>query len=570
MRYLGIVILIAIGVPSVANKSYTDYPQLRRFFPFGVYIAAERIADWTNPGSPTHFGRPMIEPYRRDLEDMSRHYINLVAIENTACIPVPIMKQMLAEGQRVGIFTWASENALPPDSEADAYAKSRISQFRTEKGLLVWSPWDEPYPENMEKWLLWKKAFETADPNHPVIAVTCGGPKGFENYDVIQASDYYPIYVDNPDPWSVRPFVRRYIEATTKPNWFVVQAFQGEGRRLPTVAESRMMTYMALAEGVKGILYFIYDHLVTHYNYPVTPQWEDIGKLGRILRAVGPELLDTQVDHESTLVKFEVEPNSDTRRPSDWPSGICSVLRSPQGYAFVIVYNTSTESPVKVMLRSSLPHKISDLQFLVETNRDPTADHSIELTLKPGDGRIFLLDDGTHYKRIISRVRSNLYMTERQILQAERDLAVRWDIKTASLDSLIARSGRALEHGDSRKAVDLILESKSSLSKAECAHPDFASARRALEVARESLWEYDCALSKLRRDQPEQWSDSMKWALDGFISRFLELDHEFRQGSRSVKERAEKLVADILKESRQLHSSSNEYTTNDAIAALRR
>lgn len=544
MRYLIVPFFLFIISPLFAEKSYTDYPQLRNFFPFGMYVAAERIGEWDKPDSPTHMGRPMIEPYRRDLLDMARHYINLVAIENTSMIPVPILKQMLAEGEHVGIFTWASENGLPNESEAEAYAQRRISQFKDEKGLLVWSPWDEPYPENMDKWLKWKKAFEEADPNHPVIAVTCGGPKGFENYDVIQASDYYPVYVENPDPWSVRDFVRRYMDATTKPNWFVIQAFQGEGRRLPTVAENRMMTYMAIGEGVKGILYFIYDHLVTHYNYPVTPQWEDIGKLGRILRAIGPELLDTRIDRESRLVEMIPEPNTDSRRPKDWPSAICSVLKSPAGHAFIVVYNTSTESPVRVHLKAS-SGRLFDLISLVETNISSAGRQTLDLHLNPGDGRILLLANDKNYLRIAEKIRTNLYFAERKLVVLERELAEKWNVKLEKVNILLERAKKAVLINDPKKGLSLVLQARMALEDAKKGNADFSTARKVLDKVYQRLWDLDQALRRFRKKHPDRWEEKMKWPLDGATSRFLELEHLFSLGDRTVAGRAEVLLSEV-------------------------
>ncbi|MDI6827329.1 MAG: hypothetical protein QME62_02460 [Armatimonadota bacterium] len=544
MKYIVFLTILIIAPALFADKSYTDYPQLRNFFPFGMYVAAERIGEWDKPEFPTHMGRPMIEPYRRDLLDMARHYINLIAIENTSVIPVPILKQMLAEGEHVGIFTWASENGLPNESEAEAYAQKRISQFKEDKGLLVWSPWDEPYPENMGKWLKWKKAFEDADPNHPVIAVTCGGPKGFENYDVIQASDYYPVYVENPDPWSVRDFVRRYIDATTKPNWFVVQAFQGEGRRLPTVAENRMMTYMALGEGAKGILYFIYDHLTTHYNYPLTPQWEDIGKLGRILRAIGPELLNTKIDRESRLVEMTAEPNIDSRRPKDWPSAVCSILKSTAGHAFVIVYNTSVESPVRTHLKAS-SGRLFDLVSLVETNISPVGRQTIDLELNPGDGRILLLSSDKDYLRIAERIRTNLYFAERKLVVIEREPAEKWDVKLNNVNTLLEQAKKAVLMKDPKKGLALVLQARIALEDAKKANADFCAARKALDKVYQRLWDFDQALRELREKNPDRWEDKMKWPLDSAISSFLELEHRFSIGDRTVTGRAETLLKDI-------------------------
>jgi hypothetical protein len=541
-----VLMLAAVSMAALAEKSYTDYPQLRHFFPLGMYVAAERIGEWGAPDSPTHYGRPMLEPYRLDLEDMARHRINMIAVENTSGIPVPVLKQMLGEGERAGVLMWASENGLPDVAEAESYARRRISLLKDEKGLLVWSPWDEPYPENMEKWLKWKQAFEAADPNHPVIAVTCGGPKGFELHDVVQGYDYYPVYVENPNPWDVAPMVRRYVEAAPKPVWFVVQAFQGEGRRMPTVAESRLMTYAALGEGAKGILYFIYDHLVTHYNYPVTPQWDDIGEFGRFLRAVGPELLETRVDRESKLVRMTASPEK--VQGSELPSAVCSVLKSPEGHSFVIVYNNDVLNKVSVNLtlaEDAGPVRLYDLNILVDRNLTPGAASDMSLILNPGDGRILLAADRNGYSRTAGRIRLNLYAAEKQVLAIDRDPAAKCGLDLSDVDKLAERADKAVALNDPYKAVTLVLDARAALDKATQSDAEFSSARQALDEVRSRLREFDRSLSEFRSANPDRWEDKMKWPLDGAISRCLDLEYRFRQGDKSVAPETRKLLDGI-------------------------
>ena len=140
-----VLLCVLAGASALADeKTIADYPQLKNLFPFGMYVAAERIGEYDKPDYPTHIGRPMMEPYRRDLVDMARHYINVIAVENTAAIPLPTLRRMLREGERAGILMWASENSLPKDEELEAWAESRLAHLKDEKGLLAWAPFDEP------------------------------------------------------------------------------------------------------------------------------------------------------------------------------------------------------------------------------------------------------------------------------------------------------------------------------------------------------------------------------------------------------------------------------------------
>ncbi len=395
---LAIVAVAGCAGADSALNTVDDYPQLRGLFPVGMYLAAERLADsWDSP-APTRIGRPLIETYRRKLEDLARHHVNVVAIENTSAIPVPVFREMLREGERAGILTWASENGLPADDRLEAWVRERQGVLRNERGLLAWAPFDEPLTEQMERWLRLKRLFETADPRHPVIPVTHGGPKGFETCSVAQAGDYYPIRVDRADPGSVSWFVSRYIATGRgKPFWFVQQAFEGEGRRMPTVAESSL-THLALAEGAKGIFYFIYDHLTDPIQTP-TPLWEALRTSNLRLAAVGPELLDTAPDRTAGGIRVEGPARA-------------SVLRSPRGHALVIVCNPDIARAAEVAVRvdSGL---VYDLYALADSRRDPPGASELRLALDPGAGAILFWGDPASYLRASARVLRRLSERDR-------------------------------------------------------------------------------------------------------------------------------------------------------------
>jgi hypothetical protein len=332
-------------------------------FPIGIYVAAERLADAWDAPKPVHLGRPSLETWRRDLDDMARHHINVVAIENTSAIPVETLRTMIRDGFDRGVLTWASENGLPPEKDFAAWTRGRHALLKDEPGLLAWSLWDEPLAEDLPRWLRLKAMLEAADPTHPILAVTHGGPKGFERHAAAHAHDFYPILTDAADPAAVGPMVRRYVDAAGPAHiWFVQQAFHGEGRRLPTPAESRLMTFAALANGAKGIFHFIYDHLTDPINSP-TPLWEEIGAMSARLAAFGPLLLDTTPVDPVTWIEVEGKASF-------------AVLASPAGHAIAIVYNPSPTDSADVRVRGV---------------KSPI--HALEpgTKLAPGDGRFYWL-----------------------------------------------------------------------------------------------------------------------------------------------------------------------------------
>ncbi len=95
-------------------------------------------------------------------------------------------------------------------------------------------------------------------------------------------SDVYPLHRMN--IWSMTDHINRLhqIHGQNFPVWPAIQSFGGtEGYGIPSPAEERAMTYMALAANSKAILYFSY--------YPsLTETWAEVGVLVQELKALTP------------------------------------------------------------------------------------------------------------------------------------------------------------------------------------------------------------------------------------------------------------------------------------------
>jgi len=149
-------------------------------------------------------------------------------------------------------------------SEEDKLAllKNEIIAFRDHPALLSWYINDEPDGQGRPPALLEKayKLIHSLDPYHPISIVFMMPSKAaeFKNTMDIAMTDPYPI----PGPADqVINYVSSYHKAYEyeKPVWLVPQAFGGQEmwQREPTAQEIRLMTYMGLIEGAKGIQYFI-------------------------------------------------------------------------------------------------------------------------------------------------------------------------------------------------------------------------------------------------------------------------------------------------------------------------
>lgn len=153
---------------------------------------------------------------------------------------------------------------------------NEIIAFRDHPALLAWYINDEPDGQGRPPALL-EKAYQLVhelDPYHPVSIVFML-PSKFSLYRHtmdIAMTDPYPI----PGPFSM---VEEYVEQLNKDYtheksvWLVPQAFGGQEMwaREPTPKEIRVMTYIGLVNGVKGIQY--YTHAPANLNPQSVAAW---------------------------------------------------------------------------------------------------------------------------------------------------------------------------------------------------------------------------------------------------------------------------------------------------------
>jgi len=195
----------------------------------------------------------------------------------------------------------------------DTIAEAVVRAYRDHPAILGWYLNDE-LPRTLVPQLEgYYQRIRDADPNHPCYIVLCNMTElgYFTDTTDVMGVDPYPI------PQSPVTRVSDWMEYANqavrghKPTWLVPQAFAwyqhhppGSDRaripseedlrtgRAPTREEARCMTYLALAHGAKGLIYWCY------YNMRVLPQyaemWAWMKEIGGEVKTLSPALLSPE------------------------------------------------------------------------------------------------------------------------------------------------------------------------------------------------------------------------------------------------------------------------------------
>ena len=262
------------------------------FFPLGFYLGTIQDAD---------------------LEKMAAAGFNCVMPYAFSSMPLAKAGELLDVAQRRGIKViysvkdlYAGTSIFPKGgidgiTDADAAVTAIVERFRSHPAVLAWYLNDE-LPATMRRALEARyRLVRGLDPDHPTWAVL---------FQVDELADYrHTCDVLGTDPYPIpdRPvtmagdWARKTRDATggACAFWQVPQVFDwanyhknepAEKHRAPTYDEMRAMTYLALAGGAKGLIYYSFFDLQRD-RLGFDARWKDVSRLGEEVRSLMLALL---------------------------------------------------------------------------------------------------------------------------------------------------------------------------------------------------------------------------------------------------------------------------------------
>lgn len=194
--------------------------------------------------------------------------------------------------------------------------KSTVKNLANSPAILSWYLAEEPDAVNIDVDSLekGKDIIRNLDPLHPVSIIISDPQKYkiYANHSDVFMIERYPVPNNRPivDVAEHVDLARQAVQDKI-PVWAVLQAFgyqneknKGWGwKREPTRQEMKVMTYLALVSGARGIFYFTYHG--SQYFIKDSPQhWEDLKSLVGEMRDIYPLLISHELGKSTMNASF--------------------------------------------------------------------------------------------------------------------------------------------------------------------------------------------------------------------------------------------------------------------------
>lgn len=267
------------------------------------------------------------------------------------------------------------------------HLKKTVRQFMDHPNLWAWYLADEPQnygisPENAQDLY---HAVKQEAPDLPVFLLN-SEPKLFERYASacdIFGVDCYPV------PTKPISIIADYIDAAhkavdnKKPIWFAAQTYGSfkHGGRMPTLDEGRCMIYLALAHGVKGMLFFAYtcEEMGGSLQQADAAFYEMTLKTGEEIQRLSAALTGPQVAQQYTV-------------QTDQGKLHCRLI-ADQKYHYLLAVNP-TDQTIVANLTSPLINKAHTRITTLSGSEQVVANQSLRATWAPFAVKVYVLDIG--------------------------------------------------------------------------------------------------------------------------------------------------------------------------------
>ena len=382
-----------------------------------------------------------------------------------------------------------------------------IPKLKATKGIVSYYLIDEPEPDerSLEYWIWGKKAINSIDPEKPVTGVrdTIAKVAYYGYTERIHCLDIYPLRVqgggkktydmEGGSPLVIESFCDAAYLAGAKDLWMFNQSFftaYPPQFRMPSPAEIRMMTYVSLAFGSKGLFYFSFltplattteghEKTVGIYNDVYAPQYDfgkEVIRLGNIVPIYAPVLVGTSYVKDAG---FLVEADT-VAVESENKKAIGYGYNQGNAYGVLVCYNRSVnslqEGKIKFPDDIIKGKKVFDLLKLQEIK---LINNSLSLSFTAGDGAIFVIASEKDFATISQECSMRRFYSIKRRFDFYAGEAINAGISVAD-EMKSAENALKILKTDSLAAVTQMSDAYDSLNKKMESHPVLSSVKKHL------------------------------------------------------------------------------------------
>ena len=262
------------------------------------------------------------------------------------------LKEFCAAAERHGLHVIVAPRGGANRRDPSSAVRTVIEECR-QPALLAWYLADDTASHiSADELRRVHRAIRDVDPFHVTVqadGVFAGGPRPSRYTDYVDSTDaflpeLYPIRSDEDcevanvtrDMKLIGDDLRR--AGRTAPVWAIIQDFEGWGwERYPTEAEARVMTYLAIIHGAKGMTYYTYGGTGKNHGVTHDPQvWAALKRICGQLADLHDVLVQRDPPQKQQIQILSGPPTDGLGYPA-----VSSLLKEHRGRRYLLAANSS-------------------------------------------------------------------------------------------------------------------------------------------------------------------------------------------------------------------------------------
>jgi len=448
-----------------------------------------------------------------------------VAVDSYAAAVAPLIESARATGlKRAADMRYLDAGRDPNDGYKQLLpiAKRITQQVHADDDVIVaWTLADEPGVDRMLAMAACIRALRETDPHKRPGLVVFNSPHKMAPYVPYLGLNYwdnYPVLGSGRNPWNIRKLAREYRKLLPDvPMWPVLAAFEtrppaGEAYIRPSDAEMRLMAYLSIAEGAKGIVWFHGygsgrdEHLLERTGHARGGMMATLSELGERLIPIGQQLLATNPVDDADIKVTQL-----TEGDAEHVVSVSVLAHRSAKVHYLVAVNEDidhTREAKAAILDGAIlgdGQGVYDVYALDGVNLIEGKNAFGIAPLAGGDARIYAVCSEGDFGRISAKIRCAKALEEVRSLMPDLAVARRWGLDLDEVDRRIDDCKVSADAGAADQALAEAYVARTLLFERIGNHSELAAVRRALRDIQTELTEV-LRVAEIYSLKPQWWT----------------------------------------------------------------